>query len=37
MRELLLHVMECIEECPQLNMALANLFGMISDYQKQAA
>jgi hypothetical protein len=37
MRELLLHVMECTEECPQLNMTLDKLFGMVSEYQKQAA
>ncbi len=36
-RDLLLHVRECSAECPQLNMALDNLFGMLSDYQKEAA
>ena len=36
-QDLLLHVMNCQTECPQLNMTLDNLFGMVSDYQKQAA
>jgi hypothetical protein len=36
-RDLLLHVKECQAECPQLNLVLDKLFGMVSDYQKQAA
>ena len=36
-QELLQHVMTCEKECPQLGMTLDKLFGMISDYQKQAA
>jgi len=29
--------MDCQTECPQLNLVLDKLFGMISDYQKQVA
>jgi len=37
LQELFLHVMECQTECSQLNLELDKLFGMISEYQKQAA
>jgi hypothetical protein len=36
-RDLLFHIMQCEVECPQLNLSLDKLFGMVSDYQKQAA
>jgi len=36
-QDLLLHVMDCQTECLQLSLALDNLFGMVSEYQKQAA
>jgi hypothetical protein len=36
-KEILPHVMTCEKECPQLDIALDKLFGMISEYQKQAA
>jgi len=29
--------MNCQTECPQLNLALDKLFGLVSEYQKQAA
>jgi len=37
LQDLLLHVMDCQTECPQLNMTLDNLFGIVSAYQQQAA
>jgi hypothetical protein len=36
-QEILQHVMACEKECPQLGIALDRLFGIVSDYQKQAA
>jgi len=36
-QDLFIHVMDCQTECPQLNMALDNLFRMLPNYQKQAA
>jgi hypothetical protein len=37
LHDLLLHVRECQTECPQLNLTLDKLFGMISAYQLEAA
>jgi hypothetical protein len=36
-REILLHLLSCEEECPQLDGMLDNLLGMVSAYQKKAA
>jgi len=36
-KEILLHVMACERECPQLGMRLDKLFATISAYQQQAA
>jgi len=36
-REILLHMVKCETECPQLNTVLDKLFVMLPEYQRQAA
>src|SRR5437660_1756225 len=35
-REIILHLLSCEEECPQLDGILGNIFGIVSAYQKKA-
>jgi len=36
-KEILLHIVQCQTECPQLEVALDKLFGIVPEYLKQAA